>query len=68
MAHAKPRLRQTRQWRSGKVAVPLRNGQALVRHVFVPLGGMVDIAVHELGASLTLVEDLPTAPGGRAAR
>ncbi|MEW6568087.1 MAG: hypothetical protein AB1449_07970 [Chloroflexota bacterium] len=44
----------------GLVAVPLRDGAPLPTRVYVVLGGMVDVAVHELGARLTRVERLPS--------
>lgn len=61
MAHPKPLLRHAPRWRSGLVAVPLADGRARAKHVYVPLGGMVDVAVHELGATLTHVERLEPA-------
>lgn len=61
MLYPKARLRHARRWRTGLVAVPVTDGRAPVKHVYVPLGGMVDVAVHELGATLTHVERLEPA-------
>lgn len=59
MAHPKPLLRHARRWRSGLVAVPLADGWARAKHVYV------DVAVHELGATLTHVDRLEPASRDR---
>lgn len=66
MAHPKPLLRHARRWRTGLVAVPLTDGRAPDKLVYVPLGGMVDVAVHELGATLTYVEKFEPGSPDRA--
>jgi hypothetical protein len=52
-----------RAFAAGLRAVPLFVGGAARRRVYVAAGGMVDVAVRELGARLTQVEPVLGEPG-----